>query len=309
MPTLQLRINDVVAEALKASHPVVALESPIISHGMPYPQNLHTAIEVEEVVRSQGAVPATIAILDGVPCIGLTRKQLEQLAQAGQSCVKVSRRDLLPTIAAGKNGATTVAATMMLAHAAGIRVFVTGGIGGVHRGVHESMDISADLTELSKTPVAVVCAGVKSILDIPKTLEYLETSGVTVAGYRTDEFPAFYTPHSGCKAHCRMDDHLQIAKVASMLPAIGSDMVLGVPIPTQQAAAAAPTQAATEQALSEARAKGLQGAAVTPFLLDRVRQLTGGKSLEANIALIKNNARVGAQLAAAVSDVLRSSKL
>eukprot|EP01025_Chloroclados_australasicus_P004300 TRINITY_DN11046_c0_g1_i7.p1 TRINITY_DN11046_c0_g1~~TRINITY_DN11046_c0_g1_i7.p1 ORF type:complete len:226 (+),score=14.36 TRINITY_DN11046_c0_g1_i7:252-929(+) len=169
MPTLQLRINDVVAEALKASHPVVALESPIISHGMPYPQNLHTAIEVEEVVRSQGAVPATIAILDGVPCIGLTRKQLEQLAQAGQSCVKVSRRDLLPTIAAGKNGATTVAATMMLAHAAGIRVFVTGGIGGVHRGVHESMDISADLTELSKTPVAVVCAGVKSILDIPKT--------------------------------------------------------------------------------------------------------------------------------------------
>ena len=289
-----------VANALRNGRPVVALESTIVSHGMPYPQNLSTAQEVEAVVRENGAVPATIAILSGVPHIGLTPSQLERIARGGAAVRKTSRRDLPAVMALRQDGATTVSATMLLASRAGISIFVTGGIGGVHRGGEISMDVSADLTELGRTPVTVISAGAKSVLDIPRTLEYLETQGVCVAAFGVDDFPAFFSRHSGCKAPTRFDTSAQVAGAihAAEKMQLGSGMVLGVPIPQQYAAAGAEVEKAIETALSEAEKKGVQGNDVTPFLLKRIRELTGGRSLEANIHLVKNNAAVGARIAA-----------
>ncbi|KAL6753496.1 pseudouridine-5'-phosphate glycosidase [Haematococcus lacustris] len=306
-----LRLSSEVLEALRKGTPVVALESTIISHGMPFPQNLHTALEVEAVVRAGGAVPATIAVIAGVPCVGLSREQLEHIARKGPEVSKVSRRDLPVVLAKQLDGATTVSATMLLAAAAGIRVFVTGGIGGVHRGGESSLDISADLTELGRTPVAVVCAGVKSVLDIPRTLEVLETQGVCVAAYQVDEFPAFFTPHSGCKAPCRVDSPAEAARLlhSSMALGLGGGLLLAVPIPLQHAAEGQQVEAAIQQALTEADERHVTGSQITPFLLERIRDLTGGRSLDANIKLVKNNAAVGAAVAVQLSNLTTTCKL
>eukprot|EP00239_Pterosperma_sp_CCMP1384_P003972 CAMPEP_0197848284 /NCGR_PEP_ID=MMETSP1438-20131217/8138_1 /TAXON_ID=1461541 /ORGANISM="Pterosperma sp., Strain CCMP1384" /LENGTH=353 /DNA_ID=CAMNT_0043460445 /DNA_START=61 /DNA_END=1119 /DNA_ORIENTATION=+ len=296
-------LSPVVARALDAGLPVVALESTIITHGMPYPQNLQTAKDVEAVVTQAGAVPATIAILDGVPHVGLDAAQLDRLAQEGHKVKKTSRRDLPHVMATGACGSTTVSCTMILAARCGIDVFVTGGIGGVHRGAENSMDISADLTELGRTPVAVVCAGAKSVLDIPRTLEYLETQGVPVATIGSDEFPAFFTPTSGCKSPSRVDTPEQAAamiKASSMLN-LGGGMVFAAPIPDKDRAGGSRVEAAITKALDEADKQRVMGAEVTPFLLKRVQELSGGESLTANIALIKNNAVVGSKIAAALS--------
>eukprot|EP00301_Raphidiophrys_heterophryoidea_P025933 c8821_g1_i1.p1 GENE.c8821_g1_i1~~c8821_g1_i1.p1 ORF type:complete len:504 (+),score=145.97 c8821_g1_i1:25-1536(+) len=300
-------IEEEVQRALKAGAPVVALESTIISHGMPYPQNVSTALEVEGIVRQNGAIPATIAILDGKIRIGLDRASLELLGRLGHSVTKASRRDIAGILARKGNGATTVAATMVLAHMAGISVFVTGGIGGVHRGAATTMDISADLTELGRTPVAVVCAGAKSILDIGLTLEFLETQGVAVIGYGVDEFPAFFTPNSGHKASLRVDDPNQAAAVVHHSKQLGlqSGLVIGVPIPSQHAAQGEEVEKATQQAVQEAEAKGISGFRLTPFLLDRINTLTKGASLIANIHLVKNNAKIGSQIAVALSSLSR----
>jgi len=286
----------------------VALESTIISHGMPYPQNVQTAREVEDILRSQGVTPATIGILGGKVHIGMTSEQLETLGKLGLECRKVSRRDLAAAVAAGQNGATTVSATMLLAHSAGIPVFVTGGIGGVHRGAEDTWDVSADLTELGRTPVCVVCAGAKSILDLPKTLEYLETQGVCVAGYRTDDFPAFFTPHSGLPLACRVDSPEAMAELLHSQRCLGitSGTVMAVPVPEKLAAEASTTEEATKKALAEARSQGVGGSEVTPFLLKRINELTGGESLRANIALVKNNVAVGAAVARALAALRRS---
>eukprot|EP00775_Hariotina_reticulata_P008089 gene8089-8282_t len=295
-----------VQRALQQKRPVVALESTIISHGMPYPQNLQTALEVEQVVRQHGAVPATIAIIAGQPCIGCTADQLEHIAKKGPAVRKVSRRDIPLVVGAGWDGATTVSGTMLLAARAGIRVFVTGGIGGVHRDGHISMDVSADLTELGRTPVTVVCAGAKSVLDIPRTLEFLETQGVCVAAYQCDEFPAFFTRHSGCKAPCRVDTPEQVAGMirASSELQLGTGLLLAVPIPEAAAAEGALIQQAIEESLAEADKRGICGAEVTPFLLESIRSKTGGASLVANIQLVKNNAAVGSQNVRLLADCL-----
>ncbi|GLC41513.1 hypothetical protein PLESTB_001003000 [Pleodorina starrii] len=303
----RLRISPEVQAALADGQPVIALESTIITHGMPWPDNLSTALEVEDVVRASGAVPATIAIISGVPHIGMQREQLEYIARKGTAVQKVSRRDLPVVMAKQLDGATTVSATSALAALAGIPVFVTGGIGGVHRGGEVTMDISADLTELGRTPIAVVCAGAKSILDIPRTLEVLETWGVAVASYGTDEFPAFFTPHSGCRSPARVDSP---AEAAAMLGSVqrlglGSGMLVAVPIPADQAAEGEEVEGAIRTALREADSKGIRGNEVTPFLLERVRELTGGRSLEANIKLVKNNARVGSAIAREYAAQLR----
>jgi pseudouridine-5'-phosphate glycosidase len=287
-----------VADALRRGSPVVALESTIISHGMPYPDNLTMAREVEAIVREHGATPATIAIIDGVPRVGLTDDQLVQLASLGPSALKVSRRDVAHCIAKGATGATTVSATMLLAHAAGISIFVTGGVGGVHREGQNTLDVSADLTELGRTPVCVVCAGAKSVLDIPRTLEYLETQGVCVAGFGADEFPAFFTRKSGVNAPCRVDTPREAAAVVKAGRVMGlGGTVLAVPIPAEHEADGATSERAIERALAEANEGGISGNACTPFLLKRIRELTGGKSLVSNVALVKNNARVGALVA------------
>ncbi|KAI8084485.1 pseudouridine-5'-phosphate glycosidase [Halteromyces radiatus] len=293
-----------VKQAIQSGGPVVALESTIISHGMPYPQNVETARVVESIVRDQGAIPATIAILNGHVHIGLDKDALEELGKIGPKAVKASRRDLAPVIALKQSGATTVASTMMLARAAGIPVFVTGGIGGVHRGADQSFDISADLTELGRTPVAVVCAGVKSILDIEKTLEVLETQGVTVATVGSSKrFPAFYTPDSGFDS----PSHVPDAKTAAQVILANHDldlkngMVFAVPIPEEHAANSQIIQDAIDTAVQDARSHGIRGKEETPYLLKRVTELTVGKSLESNIALIKNNAVVGGQIAVALS--------
>ena len=286
---------------------IVALESTIISHGMPYPQNVHTAREVEEVVRAQGAVPATIAILDGVVHIGLTPAQLETLGRLGPEghVDKCSRRDIARVVAQGKHGATTVAGTLALATAFGhIDVFVTGGIGGVHRDVGDSLDVSADLTELGRSPLLVVCAGVKSILDIPRTLEYLETEGVAVFGYKTNHFPAFFTASSGTPpilAPLRMDSTAECANwvAANKRLGLSSGAVIAVPNPAPVGDAAF-VQSMVDQALEEARQNGVVGKDTTPFLLRRVNELTGGDSLLSNIALVKHNAQIGGQIAARV---------
>ncbi|WP_442953223.1 pseudouridine-5'-phosphate glycosidase [Paucibacter sp. XJ19-41] len=291
-----------VAAARAAGSPIVALESTIISHGMPYPQNVQTAREVEQIIRDGGAVPATIAILDGKIRIGLSEAELELLGQSPEA-LKVSRRDLPYVLASGKIGATTVAATMICAALAGIQVFVTGGIGGVHRGAETSFDISADLQELAQTSVAVVCAGAKSILDIGLTLEYLETHGVPVIAIGQDNFAAFYTPDSGFKADFRIDAAAEQARFLQTKWALGlaGGVVIANPVPAGQAMERAEIERITAQALAEAAAQGIAGKAVTPYLLARIKALTEGRSLATNIALVKHNAVAGARLAVALA--------
>jgi pseudouridine-5'-phosphate glycosidase len=290
-----------VANARAAGKAVVALESTIISHGMPYPQNVQTAREVEQIIRDAGAVPATIAIIDGKICIGLSPVQLELLGNSPDA-MKVSRRDLPYVLSQGKLGATTVAATMICAQLAGIQVFVTGGIGGVHRGAETSFDISADLQELAQTSVAVVCAGVKSILDIGLTLEYLETHGVPVVSVGQAGFPAFFTRESGFNADFRIDSATEQAAFIHTKWKLGlkGGVVVSAPVPEIMAMPKAEVDAITDQALGEAAAAGVTGKQVTPFLLARIKQLTQGRSLATNIALVKNNAQVGAELARAL---------
>jgi pseudouridine-5'-phosphate glycosidase len=290
-----------VAAARAAGLPIVALESTIISHGMPYPQNVQTAREVEALIRAGGAVPATIAVLGGKIRIGLSDAELALLGQSPEA-MKVSRRDLPYVLASGKIGATTVAATMICAALAGIRVFVTGGIGGVHRGAETSFDISADLRELAQTSVAVVCAGAKSILDIGLTLEYLETHGVPVLSIGQANFAAFYTPDSGFKADFRIDSAEEQAAFLRTKWALGlaGGVVISNPVPAEQAMPHEEIARITAQALQEAADQGIQGKAVTPFLLARIKALTEGRSLATNIALVKHNARAGAALARAL---------
>ena len=297
-----LDIHPEVAEALAQGNPVVALESTIISHGMPYPQNVRTALAVEEVVRQNGAVPATIAVLGGRLKAGLTREEIEYLGQQGQKVTKTSRRDLAVLLAKGMDGATTVATTMMIACMAGIRVFATGGIGGVHRGAGTTMDISADLQELARTNVTVVCAGAKAILDLKLTLEYLETHGVPVLGYGTEELPAFYTRTSGLKVDYRVDSPEEIARIMAVRSDLGlsGGILVTNPIPEEWSMDPALINGTMDRAVAEAEAQGITGKDVTPFLLARVKELTGGDSLEANIALVKNNARLAARIAGAL---------
>ncbi len=294
-----LDISEEVQKALDEGRPVVALESTIISHGMPYPQNVEMARKVEEIIRENGAVPATIAIIGGRIKAGLVDSDLEHLAKAGLSVTKVSRRDLPFIVAKGIDGATTVASTMIVAELAGIELFVTGGIGGVHRGASESFDISADLQELSQTNVGVVCAGAKSILDIGLTLEYLETNGVPVVGVRADDFPAFYTQTSGFKVDYRLDTEKEIADALRTKWNLGlqGGAVIANPIPAENAMDEKVINDAINQAIQEAHEKGIRGKESTPFLLDKVKSLTGGNSLDSNIALVYNNARVGAKIA------------
>ena len=290
--------SDEVRAARAAGKPIVALESTIISHGMPYPQNVQTAREVEQIIRDGGATPATIALIDGKICVGLSDAQLEQLGNT-EGVLKVSRRDLPYVLSQKKLGATTVAATMICADLADIRVFVTGGIGGVHRGAQTSFDISADLQELAHTSVAVVCAGAKSILDLPLTLEYLETHGVPVVSVGQAQFPAFFTRESGLNADFQLDDAVALADFISTKWQLGlsGGVVVANPVPEAHAMPKAEIDAMTEQALREADEQGVCGKAVTPFLLARIKQLTGGRSLDTNIALVKNNAVLGAALA------------
>ena len=296
-----LQFSPEVAAARAAGKPVVALESTIISHGMPYPQNVRTAREVEQVIRAAGATPATIALIDGRICVGLSDVQLEQLGNA-QDALKVSRRDLAYVLAEKKLGATTVAATMICAALAGIEVFVTGGIGGVHRGAATSFDISADLQELARTSVAVVCAGVKSILDIGLTLEYLETHGVPVVSVGQPGFPAFFTRESGFTADFQLDTPAQQARFIRTKWQLGlsGGVVVSNPVPAESALRNDEIDGIIAQALREADAQGIKGKAVTPFLLARIKDLTGGRSLATNIALVKHNALIGARLAAAL---------
>ena len=298
-----LDIAPEVAAALANGQPVVALESTIISHGMPWPDNAATAKRVEQTIRAQGAVPATIAIIDGRLKAGLCEAEIDVLAKAGQAVIKCSRRDLPYVCATAKHGATTVAATMIIAQMAGISVFATGGIGGVHRGATESFDISADLTELAQTSVAVVCAGAKSILDLSLTREYLETFGVPVLGYQTDALPAFYTRSS----HETVDYNLQSAEeIATFLAVkwsldLTGGVVIANPIPESAAMPEATINSAIEQALQEAHEQHIHGKASTPFLLARVAELTGGDSLASNIELVLNNARLAAAIATALT--------
>ncbi|KAI9142660.1 Indigoidine synthase A like protein-domain-containing protein [Paraphysoderma sedebokerense] len=305
----KFKIHPKVNSALKSNLPVVALESTIITHGMPYPQNLKTAIQVEDIIMQNGALPATIAILDGKIHVGLEKEELERLASLGsQNVRKTSRRDLAMVIANKMHGATTVSGTMLIAHMAGIKVFVTGGIGGVHRGVEETMDISADLTELGRTPVAVVCAGVKSILDIGRTLEYLETQGVTVTTYgKSSDFPAFYAPSSGYKSpfHSPTIDECAALIHANAKLKLDSGIVIATPIPEKDAGDSKVIQSSIDTALQELRNKKISGKDCTPFLLSRIAELSGNVSLEANIALIKNNARIGALIAGRYSEMAR----
>ena len=298
-----LDINPEVAAALAAGKPVVALESTIISHGMPYPQNVETALNVERIIRENGAVPATIAIIGGRLKAGLSAEEIEYFGKKGLGITKASRRDLAVLCARGEDGATTVTTTMIIAHMAGIKIFATGGIGGVHRGAETTMDISADLEELGQTPVMVVCAGAKSILDLGLTLEYLETKGVPVIGYGTEELPAFYTRKSGFKVDYRIDtpEELAAAFVAQQELGMKGGMLVTNPIPEEYAMPLDTINAAIEQALQECEEKGIHGKETTPFLLARVAQITGGNSLASNIRLVYNNAKVAAQTAAAMA--------
>ena len=288
-----------VAAALAEGKPVVALESTIISHGMPYPKNVDTALEVEKIIRDNGAVPATIAIIGGRLKAGLSAQEIEYFGKKGGEIAKASRRDLPVLIARGQDGACTVTTTMMIAHMAGISIFATGGIGGVHRGAETTMDISADLEELGQTPVMVVCAGAKSILDLGLTLEYLETKGVPVIGYGTEELPAFYTRKSGFGVDYRLDTPKELAEAfyAQREMGLKGGMLVANPIPEQYAMDADVIGRAIDQAVAESREQGIHGKATTPFLLARVKDLTGGDSLESNIQLVYNNARVAAQAA------------
>ena len=293
-----IRINNEVQKALEEGRPVVALESTIISHGMPYPKNVETALRVEQVIRSFGVVPATIGIIDGVGVIGMTPDEIEEFGKR-QGIVKVSRRDLPVVYAKKMWGATTVATTMILAAQAGIEVFVTGGIGGVHRGAEKTMDISADLQELAKTNVTVVCAGAKAILDLPLTLEYLETMGVPVLGYKTDELPAFYSSHSGLKVDYKVESAQEMAKIIKEKRENGltGGILLTNPIPEKYEMKKEIIDGAINKALEEMDKKGVKGKDCTPFLLKTIVELTGGESLESNIELVLNNAAVGSQVA------------
>jgi pseudouridylate synthase len=299
-PQAFLDIAPEVQHALAHGQPVVALESTIISHGMPYPQNVQTALQVEAEVRTHGAVPATIAIVNGRLKAGLSVADIEQLGKSGRDVVKVSRRDIPFIVAAGATGATTVASTMIIAAMAGIRVFATGGIGGVHRGAAQSFDVSADLQELAQTPVAVVCAGAKSILDLRLTLEYLETHGVPVVGYQTNALPAFFTRDSAFSVDYRLDTPLAIAQVlhAKWQMQLAGGMVIANPIPEAYAMERGLIDAAIEQALQESQDQGIGGKESTPFLLARVCEITGGDSLASNIQLVLNNARLACAIGA-----------
>ena len=298
-----LSVSDEVREALAAGKPVVALESTIISHGMPYPQNVETAMNVEKIIRENGAVPATVAIIGGKITVGCTPDQIEYLGKKGLAVTKASRRDLPVLLARGEDGATTVTTTMIGAALAGIRVFATGGIGGVHRGAETTMDISADLEELARTDVMVVCAGCKSILDLKLTLEYLETKGVPVIGYGTEELPAFYTDRSGLKVDYRLDTPEEVADAfrAKMDLGMRGGMLVTNPIPHEYAMDPDEINATIDQAVADANRLGIHGKEITPYLLDRIQKLTGGRSLDSNIQLVLNNARLGAAIACAMS--------
>ena len=299
-----LSISPEVQAALNAGKPVVALESTIISHGMPYPQNVETALRVEQTIRDNGAVPATIAIIGGQLKAGCTPEEIEYLGKKGQAVIKASRRDLPVLVARKEDGATTVTTTMIIATMAGIKIFATGGIGGVHRGAQQTFDISADLEELAQTPVMVICAGAKSILDLGLTLEYLETKGVPVIGYQTEELPAFYTRHSGFKVDYRIDTPQELAAAfkAKIDCGLKGGMLVTNPIPEQYSMPKDVIDAAIEKALQEMDAAGIHGKQCTPFLLAKVKDLTGGDSLAANIQLVLNNARLAAQTAVALCE-------
>ena len=296
-----LDVNPEVAAAVAAGKPVVALESTIISHGMPYPQNVETALNVEKVIRDNGAVPATIAILGGRLKAGLTPEEIEYLGKTGQAVTKASRRDLPVLVAEGRDGATTVTTTMMIAHMAGISIFATGGIGGVHRGAETTMDISADLEELANTPVMVVCAGAKSILDLGLTLEYLETHGVPVLGYQTKELPAFYTRRSGFEVDYRVDSPEELARIFKVQRDLGlrGGVLVTNPIPEQYAMDFDVINKAIDEAIADSVRDGIKGKATTPYLLAKVKDLTGGDSLASNIQLVYNNAALAARTACA----------
>ncbi len=298
-PNRYLDIADEVRDALTRNQPVVALESTIICHGMPWPRNAETALQAEAAVRDGGAIPATVAILGGRLKVGLDNAEIQQLGKSGQAVAKTSRRDIPFIVARGDDGATTVAATMIIAAMAGIRVMATGGIGGVHRGVEHTMDISADLEELARTNIAVVCAGIKSVLDIGRTLEYLETVGVPMVGFRTDTVPAFYTRSSGFPVDYRVDDPVQAAEAIRAKFGMGIDgaMLIANPVPEADALAAEEIDNVIDTAIAEMNERGISGKESTPFLLARIAARTGGRSLDANIALVLNNARVAAQIA------------
>ena len=297
-----LDVNPEVAAAIAEGKPVVALESTIISHGMPYPQNVETALAVEKIIRDCGAVPATIAIIGGRLKAGLSPEEIEYFGKKGLGITKASRRDLAVICARGMDGATTVTTTMIIAHMAGIKVFATGGIGGVHRGAETTMDISADLEELGQTPVMVVCAGAKSILDLGLTLEYLETKGVPVIGYGTDTLPAFYTRESDFGVDYRIDtpEELAAAFAAQREMGLSAGMLVANPIPEEYSMDETVINAAIAKAIAECEALGIHGKATTPFLLAKVKELTGGDSLDSNIQLVYNNARLAAQTAVAL---------
>ncbi|MBR4725439.1 MAG: pseudouridine-5'-phosphate glycosidase [Lachnospiraceae bacterium] len=294
-----LFVSKEVREALDNNRPVVALESTIISHGMPYPKNVETALSVEKIIRDNGAVPATIAIIKGKLTVGISPDEIEYLGKKGTAVPKASRRDLGSLISRGDDGATTVTTTMIAAHLAGIKVFATGGVGGVHRNAEVTMDISADLEELAKTPVMVVCAGCKSILDLKLTLEYLETKGVPVIGYGTDELPAFYTRTSGLKVDYRLDTPEEVANsfLAQQTLGLGGGMLVANPIPEQYSMDPDYINKMIDEAIEECDKLGIKGKETTPFLLDKIQKLTGGSSLEANIQLVYNNVKLGTEIA------------
>jgi len=294
-----LDLSPEVAAALQAGKPVVALESTIISHGMPYPQNVETALRVEQTIRDGGAVPATIAVIGGRLKAGLSPEEIEYLGKKGTAVTKASRRDLPVLVARGQDGATTVATTMIIAALAGIKVFATGGVGGVHRGAEVTMDISADLEELARTPVMVICAGAKAILDLNLTLEYLETKGVPVIGYRTEELPAFYTRKSGLRVDYRIDTPEELAAAFRTKQEMGlvGGMLVTNPIPEEYSMDADRINTAINEAVEDANRLGIKGKETTPYLLDRIKEITGGDSLDANIQLVLNNARLAAQVA------------
>lgn len=296
-----LKVNPEIADALKNNRPVVALESTIISHGMPYPENVETALACERIIREVGAVPATIAVLNGELIVGLTEEEIDEIGKKGSRVLKTSRRDLPFVVANKKDGATTVSATMIIAQLAGINFFATGGIGGVHRGAEKTFDISADLEELAQTDVCVICAGAKAILDLEKTLEYLETKGVPVVGYQTDYFPAFYTKKSSCELTLRADTPSEIAKMVKAKEDMGlkGGMIVANPIPDQYSMDEKLMNDAIAKALEEMDKAGIRGKDATPYLLKSVKEITRGQSLQANIQLVYNNCRLAAQIAKA----------
>ncbi len=302
-----LNFSEELLQARKHNMPIVALESTIISHGMPFPQNMETALAVEQKVRAEGAIPATIAVMDGKLCVGLEESQIERIARSGQDCIKCSRRDLPHVLMTGRIGTTTVAATMIIAELAGIEIFATGGIGGVHRGYEQTLDISADLQELANTNVAVVCAGAKSILDLPATLEYLETHGVPVLGFQTSEFPAFFSSTSGLKVDYHMEDEAAIVQLIQTKWALGltGGVLITNPVPKEKEASFSEMEYIIEAGLIEMRQLGIKGKEITPFMLSYIEKKSKGKSLEANIALVFNNVSLAARLAKAYKKALQ----